>query len=167
MLSMGDNLDEIAYLPQLRVIAKARRPWGGCVDGMNEEGLVASVTFGGGCIQHPGFSIILMIRYVLETYRRVSDAVEALCRIPVALSQNVTALDRPRPAAGHHPPQSMLGPMLMKPTAKIPKARKRFEISLFILRPPTTPWAFPSGRGELHMYNRPDPGRHADRSPQS
>jgi predicted choloylglycine hydrolase len=35
-----------------------------------------------------------MIRYVLETCSRVQEAVEALCRIPVALSQNVTVLDR-------------------------------------------------------------------------
>ncbi len=78
----------------LKVISKAQRPWGGCLDGMNEEGLVASVTLGGGRAQGLGFSIILMIRYVLETCHQVGQAVEALCRIPVALSQNVTVLDR-------------------------------------------------------------------------
>ena len=30
-----------------KVIAKAQRPWGGCLDGMNEDGLVVSNTFGG------------------------------------------------------------------------------------------------------------------------
>lgn len=78
----------------LRVISKAQRPWGGCVDGMNAEGLVASVTLGGSRTQGVGFSIILMIRYILETCHQVNQAVEALCRIPVALSQNVTVLDR-------------------------------------------------------------------------
>src|SRR5262249_29014819 len=29
------------------VIAKAQRPWGGCLDGMNDDGLVASLTAGG------------------------------------------------------------------------------------------------------------------------
>jgi predicted choloylglycine hydrolase len=77
-----------------KVISKAQRPWGGCLDGMNEDGLVASVTFGGSRAQGLGFSIILMIRYVLETCHRVSEAIETLCRIPVALSQNVTVLDR-------------------------------------------------------------------------
>jgi predicted choloylglycine hydrolase len=77
-----------------KVISKAQRPWGGCLDGMNEDGLVASVTFGGSRAQGLGFSIILMIRYVLETCCRVNQAVEALRRIPVALSQNVTLLDR-------------------------------------------------------------------------
>lgn len=77
-----------------RVIAKAQRPWGGCLDGMNEDGLVASLTAGGGRSQGLGFSVILMLRYVLETCSRVEDAVAALSRIPIALSQNVTLLDR-------------------------------------------------------------------------
>jgi predicted choloylglycine hydrolase len=77
-----------------RVIAKAQRPWGGCLDGMNDDGLVASTTFGGSPAQGEGFSIILMLRYVLETCRRVDQAVAALSSIPVAQSQNVTLLDR-------------------------------------------------------------------------
>ncbi len=85
---------ELTNWSDTRVIAKAQRPWGGCVDGMNEEGLVASVTLGGTRTQGLGFSIILIVRYILETCRRVHDAVEALCRVPVALPQNVTVLDR-------------------------------------------------------------------------
>jgi predicted choloylglycine hydrolase len=77
-----------------RVIAKVQRPWGGCLDGMNEDGLVASLTSGGRRTQGRGFSIILMLRYVLETCGRVDQAVAALSRIPVAFSQNVTLLDR-------------------------------------------------------------------------
>jgi len=77
-----------------KVIAKAQRPWGGCLDGMNEDGLVASLTFGGSRAQGLGFSIILLLRYVLETCDCVDQAVAALSRVPVALSQNVTVLDR-------------------------------------------------------------------------
>jgi predicted choloylglycine hydrolase len=77
-----------------KVIAKAQRPWGGCLDGMNEDGLVASLTFGGSRAQGRGFSVILMLRYVLETCRRVDQAVATLSRIPVAMSHNVTLLDR-------------------------------------------------------------------------
>jgi predicted choloylglycine hydrolase len=76
------------------VISKSQRPWGGCLDGMNADGLVASVAFGGSSAQGAGFSIILIARYILETCSQVSEAVAALCRIPVALSQNVTVLDK-------------------------------------------------------------------------
>ncbi len=76
------------------VIAKAQRPWGGCIDGMNEDGLVASLTFGGSPDEGRGFSVILMLRYVLEICRHVEEAVAALSRIPIALSQNVMLLDR-------------------------------------------------------------------------
>ena len=76
------------------VIAKAQRPWGGCIDGMNESGLVASLTFGGDDAQGAGFSIILMLRYVLEICGSVADAIEVLRGIPVAQSQNVMLLDR-------------------------------------------------------------------------
>lgn len=77
-----------------RVIAKAQRPWGGCLDGMNEDGLAASLTAGGSRAQGLGFSVILVLRYVLETCSSVDQAIAALCRIPIALSQNVTLLDR-------------------------------------------------------------------------
>lgn len=76
------------------VIGKAQRPWGGCHDGMNEDGLVASMTFGGGRGQGQGFSIILLLRYLLETCCRVDEAIAALCRIPIAMSHNVILLDR-------------------------------------------------------------------------
>jgi predicted choloylglycine hydrolase len=77
-----------------KVIAKTQRPWGGCLDGMNEDGLVASQTFGGSPSIGQGFSLLLILRYVLETCRRVDEAVAVLTRIPIAQSQNVTLLDR-------------------------------------------------------------------------
>jgi predicted choloylglycine hydrolase len=85
---------EITEWSGRKVIAKAQRPWGGCLDGMNEDGFVASVTYGGSRAQGLGFSVILIIRYVLETCRRVDEGIQAFCRIPIALSQNVTLLDR-------------------------------------------------------------------------
>ncbi len=84
---------EMTSWSKRRVICKAQRPWGGCSDGMNEDGLVASLTHGGGQAQGLGFSIILMLRYVLETCSCVKEAVEALSGIPVALSQNVVLMD--------------------------------------------------------------------------
>jgi predicted choloylglycine hydrolase len=77
-----------------RVIAKVQRPWGGCLDGMNEDGLIASMTFGGSPALGLGFSAILMLRYALETCRTVNEATSALSRIPIAQSHNVTLLDK-------------------------------------------------------------------------
>ena len=85
---------EITSWSGRKVIAKAQRPWGGCIDGMNEDGLVASLTFGGAGSHGLGFSIILILRYLLETCRDVSQAIATLSRIPIATSQNVTLLDR-------------------------------------------------------------------------
>jgi predicted choloylglycine hydrolase len=90
---VSDRFESTSWLGR-KVIAKAQRPWGGVLDGMNEDGLVASQTFGGRPAQGQGFSIILMLRYVLETCHTVDDAVAALTRIPIAQSQNVTVLDR-------------------------------------------------------------------------
>jgi len=76
------------------VIATVQRPWGGCLDGMNEDGLVASLTYGGRDANGLGFAVILILRYVLETCRTVDQAVAALCRLPIAMAHNVTVLDR-------------------------------------------------------------------------
>jgi predicted choloylglycine hydrolase len=85
---------EMTHWSERRLICKAQRPWDGCHDGMNDHGLAVSSTFGGSQAQGRGFSIILMLRYVLETCSRVDEAVRALCRIPVAMSHNVVVLDR-------------------------------------------------------------------------
>lgn len=84
---------ELTSWSNRKVIGKAQRPWGGCLDGMNDDGLVASLTHGGGQAQGLGFSIILLLRYVLETCGTVAEAVGALTRVPVAQSQNVVLLD--------------------------------------------------------------------------
>jgi predicted choloylglycine hydrolase len=90
---VSDHFELTCWLGR-EVISKGQRPWGGCLDGMNADGLVASVTFGGRPALGAGFSILLIARYVLETCSRAADAVAALSRIPVALSQNVTVLDK-------------------------------------------------------------------------
>jgi predicted choloylglycine hydrolase len=85
---------EVSAWSGREVIATARRPWGGCLDGMNADGLVASMTFGGSRTEGGGFSVILMLRYVLETCRRLDEAIAVLVRIPIAMAHNVTLLDR-------------------------------------------------------------------------
>jgi predicted choloylglycine hydrolase len=74
------------------VIGMGEAMWG-CLDGMNGDGLIASLTFGGGQAYALGFSISLILRYVLETCRTVEEGIAALRRIPVAQSQNVMLLD--------------------------------------------------------------------------
>jgi predicted choloylglycine hydrolase len=93
-LNVVSDRFELTRWSSRRVIAKAQRPWGGCLDGMNDNGLVASLTHGGGPEHGLGFSIILVLRYVLETCGSVDEATAALSRIPVAQSQNVVLLDR-------------------------------------------------------------------------
>jgi predicted choloylglycine hydrolase len=90
---VSDRFESTAWFGR-EVIAKAQRPWGGCLDGMNEDGLVASMNFGGSPASGEGFSGILMLRYVLETCRCVAEAAAALIRIPIAQSQNIVLLDR-------------------------------------------------------------------------
>jgi predicted choloylglycine hydrolase len=92
-LDLVSDRFEVTSWSGREVIAKAQRPWGGCIDGMNEDGLVASLTFGGSEAVGLGFSVILMLRYVLETCNKVDQALVALRRIPIAMSQNVTLLD--------------------------------------------------------------------------
>jgi predicted choloylglycine hydrolase len=76
-----------------RVIGMSDCLWG-LLDGVNEAGLAASLTFGGRRAVGDGFGIPLVVRYLLETCRTVADAREALARLPVHAAQNVTLLDR-------------------------------------------------------------------------
>ena len=66
----------------------------GAVDGMNEDGLALSLTFGGRDVVGKGFGIPFILRYVLEFCSNVEEAVEALKRIPSHMSYNITVLDR-------------------------------------------------------------------------
>jgi predicted choloylglycine hydrolase len=66
----------------------------GLLDGVNDAGLAASLTFGGRPAVGDGFGIPLVIRYVLEVCTDVSGACRVLCQVPVHAAQNVTLLDR-------------------------------------------------------------------------
>jgi predicted choloylglycine hydrolase len=97
-----------------RVIASVDCLWG-CLDGMNEAGLVVSLSFGGRQAVGEGFGIPVVLRYVLEFCRTAPEAAEALRRVPTHMAYNVTAIDRTgafftaflspdRPAAISHAP---------------------------------------------------------------
>jgi len=76
-----------------RVIAMSDGMWG-VLDGINEDGLAVSLSFGGRRIEGVGFGVPLILRYILEFAARTEEAVAALERMPVHMSYNVTVLDR-------------------------------------------------------------------------
>jgi predicted choloylglycine hydrolase len=65
----------------------------GLLDGVNDAGLAASLTFGGRPTVGDGFGIPLVVRYVLEVCTDVSGACRVLSQVPVHAAQNVTLLD--------------------------------------------------------------------------
>lgn len=70
----------------------------GLVDGQNDAGLAASLTFGGSRQVGDGFGVPIIMRYILETCETAGEAASALARIPSHMAYNVTVLDK---AGGH------------------------------------------------------------------
>ena len=68
----------------------------GLVDGMNDAGLVASLTFGGRQEVGAGFGVPLILRYILQTCATTREARAVLERVPCHMSYNVTVLDKDR-----------------------------------------------------------------------
>lgn len=75
------------------VVGMSECLWG-LDDGMNDEGLAVSLTFGGSRAVGEGFGIPLILRYVLQICASVDEAVEVLRRVPSHMAYNVTVLDR-------------------------------------------------------------------------
>ena len=65
----------------------------GLIDGMNADGLVVSLSFGGRRGSGPGFAVSLVVRYLLEVATSVDQAREILTRMPVAMAYNLTMVD--------------------------------------------------------------------------
>ncbi|MCR9124801.1 MAG: C45 family autoproteolytic acyltransferase/hydrolase [Rhodobacteraceae bacterium] len=78
-----------------RVIGTSDGLWG-LVDGMNDAGLVVSLTFGGRRVVGDGFGVPLILRYVLQTCATTAEAREVLRRVPTHMSYNVTVMDAQR-----------------------------------------------------------------------
>jgi predicted choloylglycine hydrolase len=76
-----------------RVIAMSDGMWG-ALDGINEDGVAVSLSFGGRRSVGAGFGVPLVLRYVLEFCANADEAVDALERMPVHMAYNVTVLDR-------------------------------------------------------------------------
>jgi predicted choloylglycine hydrolase len=76
-----------------QVIAMSDCLWG-VLDGFNEDGLSLSLSFGGRRTVGAGFSVPLLLRYILEFATTTKEAVTMLERVPVHMAYNVTVLDR-------------------------------------------------------------------------
>ncbi|MHA6323621.1 C45 family autoproteolytic acyltransferase/hydolase [Roseivivax sp. CAU 1753] len=68
----------------------------GLVDGMNDAGLVVSLTFGGRREVGVGFGVPLILRYILQTCTTTKEANAVLSRVPCHMSYNVTVIDTER-----------------------------------------------------------------------
>jgi predicted choloylglycine hydrolase len=76
-----------------QVIAMTDCFWG-VLDGINEHGLAASLSFGGKLKVGDGFAITLVLRYILEFCSTSSEAAAVLRRVPVAMAYNVVLVDK-------------------------------------------------------------------------
>lgn len=76
-----------------RVIAMVDCLWG-ILDGINEDGLAASLSFGGRTVSGKGFGIPIVLRYVLEFATNVPEAIELLRRVPVHMAYSVALMDK-------------------------------------------------------------------------
>ncbi len=75
-----------------KVIGTSDCLWG-LLDGMNDNGLVISLTHGGRQSSAPGFAIPLVVRYLLEVAGTVEEARAVLDRLPMAAAYNLTMMD--------------------------------------------------------------------------
>jgi predicted choloylglycine hydrolase len=75
-----------------RVAAITDCLWG-VLDGVNEAGLVVSLSFGGRTATGEGFGIPLVLRYVLEVAETVPQAVGILRRLPHHMTYTISLLD--------------------------------------------------------------------------
>jgi len=66
----------------------------GVLDGMNDDGLAVSMSFGGREEFGQGFGVSILLRYLLEFAGDVREACELIRRIPVQGAYNIMLLDR-------------------------------------------------------------------------
>lgn len=76
-----------------RVVAMSDCLWG-ALDGINEEGLACSPSFGGRTISSEGFGVPLVLSYVLEVADTTHEAIRILKRMPMSTTYSITMLDR-------------------------------------------------------------------------
>lgn len=86
------------YSGTRRVIGTSDCLWG-LLDGLNDDGLAVSLTFGGRPGSGVGFGIPLVVRALLEECGDVAEALARVRRLPVAQAYNLTFVDASGAAA--------------------------------------------------------------------
>jgi len=76
-----------------RVLGMGDCLWG-VLDGINEDGLALSLSFGGRTEVGKGFGIPIVMRYALEFAKTTAEAVKIFARVPVHMSYTISAVDR-------------------------------------------------------------------------
>lgn len=76
-----------------KVLAMTDCVWG-VLDGINQHGLAVSLAYGGRAKRGQGFSITLVLRYILEFCQTTTEAIDVLNKIPVHMPYNVTLIDK-------------------------------------------------------------------------
>ncbi|GAA0327114.1 C45 family autoproteolytic acyltransferase/hydrolase [Actinoallomurus spadix] len=160
------------------VIGTQEAGWG-LLDGMNDAGLVASLTFGGRFVQGPGFTILIALRYLLETCETVGQAIGRLRELPIAVPQNVTLADHDRAAtvyvgpdiplieaadacaANHqHLPMAQDQEAFTRTRERLAAVRAAGPDVAAMLRPPLYQTAYEAGLGTVYTaHYRPAEGR--------
>lgn len=75
------------------ILGSADCGWG-YMDGINDRGLAAAITFGGRFTVGEGFVVPVIVRYLLHTCSTAAEAAQTLERLPHRLVQNFILLDR-------------------------------------------------------------------------
>jgi len=76
-----------------RVAAMGDCLWG-ALDGVNEAGLAAALSFGGRTVSGEGFGIPLLLRHVLEVAHSTAEGIRRLQQVPASMCYSITLLDR-------------------------------------------------------------------------
>lgn len=90
---LSENLVSQTHWLGRKVMGSNECLWG-LNDGINQSGLVASLTFGGSQEVGVGFGVPFIMRYLLQICDNVREAIDVLKRVPSHMAYNITLLDR-------------------------------------------------------------------------
>ena len=81
-----------------RSVIELEQGFWGLLDGINDDGLAVCLTFGWRRVHGKGISVLLVVRYILETCGTAAEARDKLLHLRTPMQQSVVVLD----ASGEH-----------------------------------------------------------------